>query len=159
LRTRLNHVGQVVRDLDRTVAFYQLLGAKMILEDKFIGDDTSRGLGLRSVDARFALLKLGDALIELIQYINPLTRNAGLGISDHGASHLAIEVDDIDAAVEELTGHGVTFEAPPVWIDSGLLAGNAWCYGYGPDGLVFELQQVGESIRSFLATRATAAES
>jgi catechol 2,3-dioxygenase-like lactoylglutathione lyase family enzyme len=150
VKARLNHVGQVVPDLDRAIAFYELFGADFVLEDRFLGEETSRGLGIDEADARCAMMTLGDSVIELIQYVNPSSGSIEIAISDAGAAHLAIEVEDIDAAVAELSAAGVRFETPPIHITEGVFTGNAWCYCYGPDGILVELQQPGVSIKRLL---------
>jgi catechol 2,3-dioxygenase-like lactoylglutathione lyase family enzyme len=150
VKARLNHVGQVVPDLDRAIAFYELFGAEFVLEDRFLGAETSRGLGLDQADARCAMMTVGDSVIELIQYVNPPSGSIDIAISDAGAAHLAIEVDNIDDAFAELAAAGVRFETPPIHIAEGVFAGNAWCYGYGPDGIMVELQQPGDSIKRAL---------
>lgn len=62
-------------------------------------------------------------------------------MSQPGAAHLAIVVDDAAAAYDELRAAGVEFVSPPNLVASGVRAGARMCYFRGPDGLTHELFQ------------------
>jgi catechol 2,3-dioxygenase-like lactoylglutathione lyase family enzyme len=56
-----------------------------------------------------------------------------------GASHLAFQVNDIQAAQAELERKGVEFYSGINVVDDGVLAGWRWVYFADPDGYPLEL--------------------
>lgn len=58
--------------------------------------------------------------------------------SDIGGHHLAFYVDDLDAAVAYLRGHGVTILGDPT-ASRGASEGQRWVYFLSPWGMQFEL--------------------
>jgi catechol 2,3-dioxygenase-like lactoylglutathione lyase family enzyme len=86
---RLNHVTLVVRDVERSVAFYRLLGLTQIVASY-------------PHYARFQAPD-GDSTLSLEQ---------GAVGTDHTAS-IHFEVDDVDGTVAELEARGLVFARPP----------------------------------------------
>jgi len=102
--TRVHHLTLAVRDVDAARhTFEQLFGAQAL------GDPASvPAFGVRAVD-----LALGDSAIELVAPAgadNPLMRF--LERRGEGFYTLALEVDDLDAAVAELAARGVRVSEP-----------------------------------------------
>jgi catechol 2,3-dioxygenase-like lactoylglutathione lyase family enzyme len=60
----------------------------------------------------------------------------------HGAAHLAIEVDDVEAKKAELEAVGVEFLSEVNVVDEGVLAGWRWVYFRDPFGIVLELVEI-----------------
>jgi len=109
----VHHVGITVRDLERSVEFYQeLLGLTFAVPPTpwFEGDHLARGLGVKPpVALRVALFEVGDGAtwFEILQYRTPpSTTRQALPQSDIGAAHVAFYVDDIAAKYAELTAKG-----------------------------------------------------
>jgi len=141
-----DHIGITVPDLDEAqrwfvdvigaVAVYTL-GAKR--DDE--GDWMTRQLGVsaRTVIREIRFLRLGNGTnLELFDYDaaegqNPPPRN-----SDIGGYHLALYVDDMDAAVAHLRAHDVEIMGDPV-VSAGASAGQTWLYFRSPWGLQLEL--------------------
>ena len=96
--TKLNHVAIVVRDIEKSLKFWE----------------DSLGLKLDHIEvvptqhSRVAFLPVGDSEIELVQ---PTSSETGLAAylekRGEGMHHLCIEVDDIDAKLAELKEKGV----------------------------------------------------
>jgi catechol 2,3-dioxygenase-like lactoylglutathione lyase family enzyme len=98
---RIDHVGVIVDDLDRVARF---LGEELGLDVVRTVDDPERRLR-----ARF--FGCGDASIELIELGDPEARAQRLGDRTARVEHIAIQVDDLDAAAGELAQKGVRMSA------------------------------------------------
>ncbi len=94
---RVNHVGIIVGDLDDAVqSFTEHLGLKLDHVEQY-GNELD-----------IAFLPCGEALLELIKPRSDQGANADyLRENGPGIQHVAFEVDDIGAALEELDRHGV----------------------------------------------------
>ena len=95
---RIDHVGVVVDNLTEARAFLSLLG--MTLDHEF---------DLGRVGAAF--YRCGDAMVELIECRLPDERARRLGTSQARIEHIAIEVDDLGATVEDFAKLGVEVTA------------------------------------------------
>ncbi|MCK6067099.1 MULTISPECIES: VOC family protein [Microbacterium] len=140
-----DHIGITVPDLDEAHSFLvDVLGAEPVysLGEKRADDDwMQRQLGVhpRTVIREIRFYRLGTGLnIETFAYDaadgqSPQPRN-----SDIGGYHLALYVDDMDAAVEYLRASGVEVMGEPVASRQAAL-GQRWIYFRSPWGLQFEL--------------------
>lgn len=137
----MNHVGISVADLDRSIAFYRdLLGMEVVVQGTFEGAQYEDILRLKGVQGKVALLRIGNAQIELFQFAHPVPKPAdpNYPVSDHRISHFCLNVRDIDAEYDRLVAAGVVFHCPPL-----LFFGTAKAtYGRDPDGNVFELLEM-----------------
>ena len=104
-----DHMGFVVPDLDGAVSFFvEVLGAEEVFRIAPIsdpnGDSMTRKVGVHPrATVRGAMLRFGPATnVEFLQYDVPGQAKASPEVSDIGAAHLAVFVDDIDAAGERL---------------------------------------------------------
>jgi catechol 2,3-dioxygenase-like lactoylglutathione lyase family enzyme len=140
---RLHHVGVPVRSLKQSLKFYQ---DAFGIEPKFIakssGPGTSRLVGIPEVEMSYAFLDLGNTVLELLEYQHPRGQDYDRRNCDVGATHIAFEVADVEAAYEELTGKGIEFSGPPLHIDDGPLAGSVTAYFRDPDGIQLEIFQL-----------------
>ena len=108
---RLNQVTAAARDLDASIAFYRLLGLRLIVHSPHY--------------ARFEMAD-GEATFSL--------HIAEGDIPSENAPQLYFECDDLDAEVKRLKSAGVAFEREPtqqrwLWCEAWLRdpAGNAVC--------------------------------
>jgi len=137
---RFNHTAFVVRDLDRTIGFFKdLIGLELLSraprEPKLIEDMT----GLSAADLEIAYLHGFGHSIELIHYKAPANRGGGLPrIYQDGAGHLAIDVDDAEAAVAAAEEFGLHRVGEIITIDQGPNAGRKVVYLQSDDGLSIE---------------------
>ena len=96
-----SHVGITVRDLDESVHFYHdLLGLEICTEPSpwFDGPELGRGVGVPGAALRQVCLRLGDTLLELLEYRTPPSATERPLLSHCvGASHVAFQVADIAA--------------------------------------------------------------
>ncbi len=142
----LHHVGITVKDLDASIRFYHgVLGLEFVNEPSpwFDGPDLGPAVGVPGAALRQVSLKLGDTMLELLQYRSPESETARPLLSNNiGASHVAFLVDDIHATKSELEAKGISFYSDVNVVDEGVLAGWRWVYFEDPDGYPLELVQV-----------------
>jgi len=138
--TAINHVGVVVRNLDEGARFFtDVLGFSPVAErtGRLAPNDDSltRRFGVdANADGHFAFFRLGDNLIELLEWIAPGRNETAPLNSDLGGRHLALSVSDLNAAIDRLRAvPGVTIREPN---DAG------YVYCATPLGLEIQLIQV-----------------
>jgi catechol 2,3-dioxygenase-like lactoylglutathione lyase family enzyme len=93
----VDHLGYNVPDLDRAIAFFtDFLGFTLL--------ERSGGFaqGQPTPAARVAMLEFGGTRVELLQFHPTATDAPQPGLQDHGGYHLALTIDDLDAAVAYL---------------------------------------------------------
>jgi methylmalonyl-CoA/ethylmalonyl-CoA epimerase len=102
---RIDHVGVVVEDLSAARRFL----------DEVLGFTFDRSL---SVPGRLeaAFYKCGDASVELIEVTDPAEREQRLGKATARIEHIAVQVEDLNRAFDQLLAAGVqaTTAAPVV---------------------------------------------
>jgi len=144
---RMDHVGFTVPDLDAAHAWLvDVLGAEYLYA---LGpfahpdeDDDWMATHLR-VHPRATMRNQwyrvgGGTMFEVFEYSSPDQRDAIPRNSDVGGHHVALYVDDIDAAIEHLCAHDVeVFDGPTA--SKGPAEGNRWIYFRAPWGLQMEL--------------------
>ena len=98
-----HHVGITVSDLDRAVDFYRdVLGLSVIAEFSVSGAAFETGVDIDGASAQFAHLDGGDIRIELVAY-DPVAEGLPTAqLNQSGATHLGLEVDDLDTFYNEL---------------------------------------------------------
>ncbi|MEX0425994.1 VOC family protein [Nocardioides sp. DS6] len=147
---RLDHLGFTVPDLDEADRFLvEVLGCEYLYSlgpfrhDVDSGDPdwmtTHLNIHPRAEMVENRWYRCGDqAVFEVFHYRSPDQRDAVPRNSDIGGHHVALYVDDLDAAVEHLRAHGVRVLAGPT-ASSGPAQGNRWIYFLAPWGMQFEL--------------------
>jgi len=140
-----DHIGFTVPDLDEAERFLvDVLGAVRVytLGAKRADDDfmaTHLGVHPRTAINEIRFYRLGNGSnLEVFHYDSadgqaPQPRN-----SDIGGHHLALYVDDMDAAVAFLRAQGVEVMGEPV-TSAGASTGQRWLYFRSPWGMQFEL--------------------
>ncbi len=96
--TKINHIGVAVKNLEESMKFY-----KDQLGFEFNGIDE-----VASQKVKVAFFKIGETNIELVQATSedsPIAKY--LEKNREGNHHICYEVDDINAALEELKAKGV----------------------------------------------------
>ena len=150
----VHHVAYTVPDLDEAVAFFVgVLGAELLyrigpVRDE-AGDWMARQLNVHPRAAtHIAMLRLGPVTnLELFEYAAPEQRQALPRNSDWGGHHLAIHVEDVDAAVEYLRSvPGVKVLGEPQTITDGPIAGDRWVYFLTPWGMQMEVLNMPEGM-------------
>jgi catechol 2,3-dioxygenase-like lactoylglutathione lyase family enzyme len=139
----IHHVAISTGDMDRMLAFYRdLLGFELISDLRWPrGTEVAdRITGLADSSARGAMLRKGNAHVELFQYESPdpKTGDPDRPVCDHGITHICLDVSDLDAEYERLVAAGMRFHCPPQQLGPDVRT----TYGRDPDGNVVELQEV-----------------
>jgi catechol 2,3-dioxygenase-like lactoylglutathione lyase family enzyme len=142
----IDHVGLTVADLDRAVEFWcGRLGLRLLSRVTETGQDIASLIGEDSVEIEIADLDAGDGrIIELIRYIRPAGRPIKAPSSVPSSSHIALRVDDLDAALQRIQGsQAQQISRHPVLLHDpgGPWDGAACCYIADPDGNIVELVQ------------------
>ncbi len=133
----VGHTSITVRDLDRAVAFYALLGfedtgTRLRLNNEFI--ETLQAIPGAAITA--AVLRLNDYSLEVIAYDAPAgyERNP-LRTSDVGGFHICVMVDSADEEYARLKAAGMEFKSAVLDYEGGIRV----VYGWDPDGNTIEL--------------------
>ncbi|NLF12659.1 MAG: methylmalonyl-CoA epimerase [Anaerolineaceae bacterium] len=140
----VHHTCITVSNLERSIAFYRdFLGLELLFteESERSQDDRSRALGIAGAKVKLAILKAGEARVELIEYVTAGGRPYDRQVNDVGAMHIAFQVENIDEVYRRMVDHGVRFTAPPATIPAGPMAGWRWTYFFDPDGVSLEIIQ------------------
>ena len=132
-----HHYGVTVSDMETGLSFYRdTLG--LSVGDRFDVESEafSRFVGVDDADVELVFLEAAGCDIELIEYHNPPGGDANEGVAnnDVGASHICLEVDDIQTLYDDLKDE-VTFLSPPQTLDIGVTV----VYMEDPDGNIVEL--------------------
>ena len=143
---RLDHIGFTVPDLDEASRFLvDVLGCEYLYSlGPFSSDDDDWMLEHLNVSPRTKMrenrfFRLGDqAVFEVFDYEAPDRVSTPPKNSDVGGHHVALYVDDLDAAIAYLRERGVTVLAGPT-ASKGPALGNRWIYFLSPWGMQFEL--------------------
>ena len=135
---KLFHVNVCVRDMERSIGFYEKIGFNKVndftLEDPTVGE--ALGLGV--------FMRLGDdenaPVLDLVQFIDPPPQGQPYpSLNNIGICRIAFTVDDIDQTYADLQKMEVQFVAPlkkikgPGGAEIGVV-----CFK-DPDGTILEL--------------------
>jgi catechol 2,3-dioxygenase-like lactoylglutathione lyase family enzyme len=140
------HVGLVVADIERAIAFYSVLGLELRLRQEQANAYTASLVGYEGASLKVAQMLVPGGhqsrsghLVELIEYVHPAPDRVAPANARIGAADLALEVASIDAFREPLEEAGATFLSDPNQIDAGVNRGGRAVYLRDPDGITLEL--------------------
>jgi catechol 2,3-dioxygenase-like lactoylglutathione lyase family enzyme len=156
--SRVDHVGLTVPDLEAAVAFYtETFGATELFrlgpfDAKEVPrmpdgrDWTEAHVNVPGARLSLVMLQLCPNLrLELFRYELPQdARTTPPRNCDIGGHHLALKVEDMDAAVKYLTSRGVRVMAGPIVVSAGPMAGLRARYFLDPWGNQLELVEYKE---------------
>lgn len=140
--TAIRHTGLVVTDLDQALRFWcDLLGFRVAKRMDESGPHLDAMMGLEQVRVTTVKLSAPDGnLVELLRFHSHPDAPAWEGKPcSTGFTHIALTVQDLDAAYEKLGAAGVHFNAPPQRSPDGYAK---VCYCRGPEGVLLELVEV-----------------
>lgn len=143
------HINVNCTDLERSRAFYELVGFTVVVELGVGGTaEMLAGLGLppdRKAKAVLMMLepdKPRGTRIDLIEWVDPPTTGTTPADLTHvGAVRIALWTIGIDAEYERLRAAGVEFLSPPVAMPGS--GGVRFCCFPDPDGTILELIDFG----------------
>lgn len=140
-----DHIGITVPDMEQAHDFFvRVLGAKFIYElpGKQSDSDwmqTQLDVHPRTRIKEIRFYRLGNGTnFEVFTYASADGQNSMPRNSDIGGHHVALYVDDMDAALAHLRGAGVEILGEPV-ASAGPAEGQRWIYIKAPWGMYFEL--------------------
>ncbi len=147
----IHHAGLVVADLDAAIEFYcALLDMTVIERDHWRApapvEDQAVGLSGSSADG--AMLRGSGSYLELWHYGAPQQLGpdpAERGANELGLRHLAVEVEDVSAALARVVELGGSSMNEPIDLDD---TGAAVVYCRDPFGTILELMSVGTTLAS-----------
>ena len=133
-----HHFAVTVSDLDRAVAFYRdTLGLDVLSEFSVGGEGFETGVGIEGASADFVHLDAGDARVELVEYTPEGDERPRGDLNQPGATHLGLEVEDLDSVSDSLPD-GVETIAEPQTTESGTRI----LFVRDPDGTLVELLEL-----------------
>jgi len=138
-------IGVTVADMDRSVEFFsKVLCFEKISDAEVHGSEYEKLQGLFGLRMRVVRLKLGAELLELTQYLAPEGRAIppDWRSHDHGFQHIAIVVNDMDRAYQQLRSRKVRHASTgpqTIPITNKAAAGIRAFYFKDPDGHNLEI--------------------
>lgn len=140
-----DHTSFTVSDLDRSLYFYvDLLGLELLHLRPRITSNYFRGvIGFPAAVVKGAFLRIPGSAhrLELFEYLEPRGTPADVRTNNPGSAHLALLVEDLQEAYEELVAQRVRFRSPVIYLDEGPNAGGYAVYILDPDDITIELFQ------------------
>jgi catechol 2,3-dioxygenase-like lactoylglutathione lyase family enzyme len=135
-----NHTSFTVSSLDRTLPFFtECLGFQLVSRAPRDPATIRKVTGVEGADMEIAFVRGPGQVVELIEYKAPASRGrVSARPCDTGFAHLALDVDDVDAAVAAAARYQVNAIHPPVAIDQGPNQGKKVVYLRDADGVTFE---------------------
>lgn len=138
---RFDHIGVTVEDLDLVTGFFVSLGLEVEGRQFVEGEFIDTVIGIPGSRTEIVMLRSpgGGTLLELSSFVRPApTPGSPTAMANElGLRSLAFEVDDLQAAVDDLAGRGY-----------GLVGGigqyeDVWRMAYvrGPEGLIVALAE------------------
>jgi methylmalonyl-CoA/ethylmalonyl-CoA epimerase len=107
--TKIDHLGIAVKSIAASRGFYESLGLTVVHEEE-----------VEQEQVRTAMLPAGDSRIELLE---PTSEDSPVGRflkkRGEGLHHVAVHVDDISAALEDLKGKGMRLISEDIQMGAG----------------------------------------
>ena len=120
----LHHVHLICRDLEKMIGFFEeVIGAELVERRKF-GTADGATLDLQGIDINLRVAREGENIRE----------NATP--SSYGYDHIGLQVEDVQAAYEDLSKRGYSFFMMPTEA-----AGLMISFFKGPENITIELVQ------------------
>jgi catechol 2,3-dioxygenase-like lactoylglutathione lyase family enzyme len=121
---KYHHIHLVCSDLEEMIRFFtEDMGAELVERRKF-GESDGATLDQEGVRINLRVGRESDAIVEDSSRVR------------HGYDHLGLEVEDLEAAYNQLKDKGYTFTVPPQ--DLGNLK---FAFFKGPDNITIEILQ------------------
>ena len=135
----IHHAAINTANLDAMIAFYcDVVGFELLRRSEWKDrPSVDAFVGLKGSAARSAILRAGNAYLELFEYSVPPPEAGPLRACDRGYTHIALDVVDIVGEYERLSAKGVRFNQAV-----SNLGEIKSVYGHDPDGNIIELFEV-----------------
>jgi catechol 2,3-dioxygenase-like lactoylglutathione lyase family enzyme len=140
-----DHTGITVSNLERSLAFWRdVLGFELSHTAHQTGELAREITGVADAEIKLAVLRApGGHKIELLEYLAPPDRRklVDLRPCDVRSVHVALLVDDLDAALKSIAASGWKSAGKPQTLTTGPNAGKRVVYVRDPDGTTIEFMQ------------------
>ena len=140
-----DHTGITVSNLERSLAFWRdVLGFELSHTAHQTGELAREITGVAGAEIKLAVLRApGGHKIELLEYLAPPDRRklVDLRPCDVRSVHVALLVDDLDAALKSIAASGWKSAGKPQTLTTGPNAGKRVVYVRDPDGTTIEFMQ------------------
>ena len=141
----IHHTAISTPDIDRAIAFYRdLLGFDVVVNGAWPRgvESVDTLIGLKGSAARMAMLRKGNAMLELFEFESPAPApgDPQRPVNDHGLTHICLDVTDLSSEYVRLKDAGMFFHSAPVGTGDSFSV-----YGRDPDGNVIERVDFGSS--------------
>jgi catechol 2,3-dioxygenase-like lactoylglutathione lyase family enzyme len=115
----LFHFTLSVSSIERSIDFYTAIGFQLLRDNRDViwPDYVAPQFGLDRAQGRGALLAIGDGelhtRLDLIQWLEPEARFPDTPLARTAPRIIAIRIENVRAAYEELRARGIPFITPP----------------------------------------------
>ena len=138
--TSIRHIGLVVANLPRMIAFYELLGFKITLRQVESGQHINKLLGEEVITVETVKMAAPDkSLIELLYFQLRVQQPERKPIFNLGFSHVALTMPSVDKAYALLAEAGTKFSNPPEYLSDRCVK---LAFARDPEGNWIELVEV-----------------
>lgn len=137
----IHHIAISVPSIAEAKEFYvNKLGLTVADESPIpASEDGDKVTQLKNADCDVLMLNAGNLFLEVFEFHTPTPNTQdNRPVCDHGYTHFAFEVDDINSAYEVLQAAGVEWHHTPIEAGEDYLM----TYGRDPFGNVIEIQQL-----------------
>ena len=146
-----DHTGITVSNRERSLSFWRdALGFEFSHTAHQKGEFAEEITGVEGAELKLAVLKTpGGHKIELVEYLAPADRKrANLRPCDVGSVHVALLVEDLNAALDRIAVSSWKAVGQPQILTKGPNAGKRVVYVRDPDGTTIELMQMAKQTLS-----------
>lgn len=121
---RFHHVHILCKDLEQMITFFtEVLDAELIARKKF-GTADGASLGFKDITVNLRVAREDEEMVGDASQLR------------YGYDHIGLEVDDVDAAYQDISRRGYSFFMPPKDIPNLRIA-----FFKGPEDITIELLQ------------------
>ena len=137
----VHHIAISVPSLAQAKDFYvNKLGLSLVDESELPPSPEADAVtGLKETHSSVLMVSAGNIFLEIFEFHQPRASvQEQRPVCDHGYTHFAFEVENIETAYQELKAAGVQWHCAPIEAGEGYLM----TYGRDPFGNVIEIQQL-----------------
>jgi catechol 2,3-dioxygenase-like lactoylglutathione lyase family enzyme len=138
MMTGFEHVGLVVRDVEKQKTFYRDILGLQVLHEREV-------LGIPGVRRKLIFLgnEKGEELLELVHYIDPPSpMGQPIYPNQVNSIHLCFNIVNLQNHYRELSDKGIRFLTPPKVIEGPGGVSVCLCYAQDPEGNWLEFKEV-----------------